>query len=130
VALPSSITDGGVSHTFERSDGAWKYAAESDLPLDSKKVEDLLLRVRDLRTERYIRYANAEGALTLGLDQPERMISLVFKDGTKTVLDVSPQGGGAGAPPGRVASIEGIPGVFVLSNETLSRVSVSLDELE
>lgn len=125
-----SVSDAGLTHTFERTDDGWRYAAEPDLPLNGKKVEDLLLRIRDLKTERFVLYGSVSDAARYGLDQPNQSIAINFKDGTTQTLIVSGQGGGAGAPPGRLASVDGEPGVFVLSNEMLSRVTVSLDELE
>lgn len=124
-----SVRHGETEHGFERSDDRWVYRAETDLPLDAKKVEDLLLRIRDLKTERFVRYDDGADAVATGLSDPERTITVVVKNGTRHVLLVSSRGGVVGAPPGRLASVAGQPGVFVLSNEMLSRAVVSIEAL-
>ncbi len=130
----ANVTSFGVRHgdteyAFTRKDDGWVYGGEPDLPLDAKKVEDLLLRIRDLKTERFVRYDAAANEEVTGLNDPERTITVDMKDGTHQVLLVSGQGAGAGAPPGRLARVSGQPGVFILSNEMLSRAVVSLDAL-
>jgi hypothetical protein len=127
-----SVSKDETTNGFTRSESGWTYDAEPDLPLDTKKVEDLLLRIRDLKTERFVRYqASDSDSAELGFDNPERVISIKFSNDKTARLVISSSQAGPGAPPGRLATrAEDQSSVFVLSNEMLSRTVVSLNELE
>jgi hypothetical protein len=124
-----SIRHNDETYEFERMEDEWRYAAEPDWPIDSKKVESLLLQVRDLRTDRYVAY-DVDDATRFGLDQPEREVVVEFEDGTEYVLLVSSQTCPEDSARGRYAQIEGHTEVFLLTPASIDRFKVSLDELE
>ncbi len=124
-----SIRKGDQTHVFVRGDGKWTYQAEPDLPLDAKKVDNLLLQVRDLRTERYVRNA-ADDLATLGLTTPSQEVSVTLEDGSRRFLRVTSQMNDKQADKGHYACIDDSRDVFLLTPETLKRFEVYLPELE
>ncbi len=125
-----SIRKGDQTHVFEKKeDGGWVYQAEPDLPLDSKKVYNLLLQVRDLRTKRYVRHAESDLS-AYGLSTPSHEVMITLDDGSSQVLWVSAKKGDDGTDKGYYATVEGRSGVFLLTADSLQRFDVSLDDLE
>ena len=125
-----TIRSGDETHTFEHREENWIYQAEPDLPLDSKKVHNLLLQLQDLKTERYVRYAE-EDLATYGLSEPAHLVTVTLKDGTShTVRVSSEQAPLQGKDRGFYAAIDGRPGVFLLTSDTVQRFLVSLPDLE
>jgi hypothetical protein len=110
---------------FDRRDGEWIYRAEPDLPLDGKKVEDLLLRIRDLKIVRYVEYDRSEPA-AYGLDEPAMTVTVDTGNGSSALL-VSTSAGLAAGP---VGTIEDGSGVFVLEPNVAERCAADLAELE
>ena len=94
-----------------------------------ERVDNLLLQIRDLRTQRYIRHAAGDLA-TFGLSAPSQEVAVLLKDGTSRVLWVSDQLGGDGTDKGFYAAVKGRSGVFLLTTDSAKRFEVSLDELE
>lgn len=124
-----SIRHGDESHVFIRDGDRWVYEAEPDLPLDAKKVDNLLLQVRDLRTDRYVRYVVDELA-AYGLAEPAHEVTVTLDDGTSQTLRVSARKSAHPDEGGVYATVQEGDGVFLLSEASLSRFQVSLDELE
>ena len=124
-----SIRNGDRTHGFERREDRWVYQAEPDLPLDTQKVENLLLQVGDLRTKRYARHA-AEDLAPYGLITPSREVAVALADGTEHVLWVSDERADIGGAKGLYAAVKGHSGVFLLTTDAVERFAVSLDELE
>lgn len=124
-----SIRKGDQTHVFVKGDGKWTYEAEPDLPLDAKKVDNLLLQVKDLKTERYVRSA-ADDLATFGLSSPAHEVIVTLDDGTRRVLHVSTQMNDKGTDKGHYATIDDNRDVFLLSADMLKRFEVSLPELE
>lgn len=124
-----SVRDGDQTHKFERKNDRWTYAAEPDLPLDKKKVDDLLLRIRDLKTERYVAFERADRA-RFGLDQPTREVALTFDDGATLTLQVSAKSSLTDADAGFYAGFADRPEVFLLTQATLDRFKTNLNQLE
>ncbi len=114
------------SFTFNRSDERWTYAAEPDLRLDDNKVENLLLRLRDLRITRVANY-NTDSLATFGLDQPAYTLSITHTDKTTSQLTV-------GAPTkfeGKLfASRRGTAIVLMLEENAADRFAVTIEALE
>ncbi len=127
--LRFSIRKGDTSHGFAKQDGRWIYEAEPDLPLDSDKVLNLLLQVRDLRTARYVRHTDAD-LKQHGLADPANEVVVSLEDGSERVLWVSDQVGQAGAERGYFANVKGRSDVFLLTDDSLKRLAVSLEKLE
>jgi hypothetical protein len=124
-----SIRQGDQTHLFVKADGRWTYQAEPDLPLDSKKVDNLLLQVKDLKTERYVRNA-ADDLGQFGLSTPHHEVSVTLDDGTRRVLHVSQQTNDHETDKGRYACVDDQHDVFLLTADMLKRVEVSLPDLE
>lgn len=124
-----SIRKGDQTHVFVKADGRWTYQAEHDLPLDTKKVDNLLLQMKDLKTERYVRNA-ADDLATFGLSTPSQEVVVTLDDGTRHVLHVSSQTNDKETDKGHYATIDDKRDVFLLAADMLKRVEVSLPELE
>ena len=124
-----AIKKGDVAHAFERADDRWTYQSEPDLPLDTNKVENLLLQLKDLRTQRYVTHGSDDPE-PFGLVKPHHEITITLDDGTTKVLSVSDQACPADPENGFYATVQGQRGVFLLSPATVERFAVSLDTLE
>ncbi len=124
-----SIRKGDRTDVFERRDDRWVYPAEPDLPLDEAKVDNLLLQLHDLRTDRFVHHSVADLA-AYGLSEPSHEVTVTVKDGAQHVLRVSSLRGGSGTEEGHYAAVDGRSGVFVLTDGSLQRFDVVLEELE
>jgi len=87
------------------------------------------LQVRDLRTQRYVRHAEADLS-AYGLSAPSHEVMVTLDDGSSQVLWVSAKKGDDGTDKGHYATVEGRSGVFLLTADSLQRFEVSLDDLE
>ena len=124
-----SIRKGDSTHTFVKRDDGWIFEAEPDLPLDAGKVKNLLLQVSDLRTPRYVKHTGAD-PVTFGLDSPVHEVTVSLEDGTQRVLLVSQRKGGSGTESGFYCGVKGRTDVFLLTEGSVKRFEVSLDDLE
>lgn len=124
-----SIQKGDDTNVFDKQDDHWVYLAEPDLPLDKAKVDNLLLQIRDLRTDRYVRHTTDDlGAY--GLSAPMHEVTVTLDDGSAQALLVSDKTGSHGSDRGFYATVRGKRGVFLLTGSSVKRFEVSLDELE
>ncbi len=124
-----SIRKTDETHVFVKQDDRWTYEAEPDLPLDSTKVLNLLLQVKDLTTERFV--VNSVGdTAAFGLASSSSEVVVTLDDGTELTLAVSDRLSDATPVPGHYAIASGIDGVFLLTAHTLRRIDVNLDVLE
>ena len=124
-----SIRKSEQTHTFERLGGQWTFIAEPDWPLDQKKVESLLLQIKDLRTRHYAQY-QVEDLDSLGLAKPLSEIVVSFEDGTSESLLISDRVCEDDPAGGVFAMRSAATSVFLLAPDMVSRVEVSLDDLE
>lgn len=124
-----SVRRGDDEHGFDRTEDKWLYTSEPDLPLDSRKVTNLLLQIRDLRTKRYVAYAVTDFS-AYGLDAPAYEVTVTLEDDTSQVLRVSDRSGEKGTDKGLFANLRGRTDVFLLTADTAKRFRVNLDELE
>lgn len=125
-----SVQSGSSTDTFVREGDDWLYDAERDLPLDAKKVEDLLLRLADLKAERFVDY-HVEDPARYGLTAPTDELTVILEDGSTHMLSVSGTECCPGAPrTGRYATVKGSGRVFVMPRDSTSRYQVDLDGLE
>lgn len=124
-----SIRKGEQIHSFSKKDGKWTYAAEPDLPLDAKKVDNLLLQLKDLKTERYVRNA-AKDLGAFGLSTPTQEVVVTLDDGSTKSLLVSQDGMDNDGAKGKYACLNDSRDVFLLADDTTNRFEVNLAELE
>jgi len=126
-----SFTIGDVEkdQKFSRVDGGWAYEAEPDLPLDSAKVENLLLQLKDLRIDHFVDYASSD-VDSYGLVDPFRRVTVESDDGTQLNLVVSRTTCPADPSKGHYAALSDKEGVFLLTPEEIARFQVSLGDLE
>lgn len=123
------IRNGDQLHRFELKDDRWVYGPEPDLPLDSNKVKNLLLQIRDLRTHRYVEHVG-DASGSAGLSELAHEVHVEMKDGSKHYLRIGDHEITAGLDRGYASAVEGNPGLFLLTAETVNRIVVSLDTLE
>ena len=124
------VTDaGGSPHEFAKVNDQWQYAAEPDLPLDPKKVMDLVLRIKDLKTQRYVAYGAADLA-TYGLDTPQHTVRVEFDDGAEQGLAVSEQVCEEDRQKRHYAAVAGSADVFLISQAEVRRFEIDLSEYE
>jgi len=117
------------AHTFERANTKWIYASEPDLPLDPKKVENLLLQVNDLKTGRVISFGR-EDAADLGLASPLLLVAVDLEDGSKKELRISEKSCADNSTVGHFAQTDYSPEVILITPEMIDRIKVSIPELE
>lgn len=124
-----TVRNGANSFTFQRDGKDWRYQPEPDLPLDAKKVDNLLLQFKDLKTERYVGYGETD-LESLGLAKPAHDVTVKLFDGTTHSLHVSSQACTKFPEEGIYANVAGQSDVFLLKPDTVTRITVALDELE
>ncbi len=119
----------GVSHGFERGQTGWYYAPEPALPIDGKKVDNLVLQLGDLKLRRYVAYG-VKGLQKYGLDKPDRSVTISTDEGKTLELMVSRKVDASDAERSVFAAIKGVPHVFLMTPNTVSRIAVNMDEYE
>lgn len=124
-----SVRSQGQKHVFGKNSNEWVYQLEPDLPLDSKRVLELLLRIRDLKTDRYVIYG-LDNPADLGFSNPRHEIMVTLDDGTSQTLLIADQLRNIGSNRGYFAMLEDHDEVFLVSADTLRRFAVSLPDLE
>lgn len=123
------IRDGESRHAFAKSGSVWSYEPEPALPLEAKKVDNLLLQIKDLKTERYVAY-NSDEVSALGLKNPLREIRVELEEGAPLVLAVSEKQADRYSDKGHYATLQGSNDVFLLTTDMLKRTDIALAELE
>ena len=121
-----TIRQGSEEHVFERDEATWRYKLEPDLPLDQEKVTNLLLQLHDMKTDRFAVYST-EDLSSYGLADPYLVATVELEDGSFVKLSVSSQSCEGDSQNRRFAGAIGVSGVFLLSSDTIDRLSVSLD---
>ncbi len=124
-----SIRNGDQTHQFDKLDDRWVYGSEPDLPLDAKKVEALLLQVRDLRTNRIVRYQVADLS-KFDLSAPQHEVAVTLDGGAKLILHISIKRADKGAEQGYFATTPADSTVFIMTYDVVKRIAVSLNQLE
>ncbi len=117
-----AITRGGKTFQLKKAGMMWSDpAAPGDL-IDPRAVTELLGTLTALRVERFAVDSGADLKL-FGLDNPEAIIAVALKDGTKTLAIGGPVGGTDGKQ--RYARIvdEGRTDVFILSAADTARLT-------
>ncbi len=124
-----SLADGGGQHEFAKVQDRWTLAAEPDLPLDPKAIMDLLLRIKDLKTHRYVAYGVPD-LDAFGLATPQQRLEVTLEDQAVIGLIVS----GTTCqddPEGRhYAAVLDSRDVFLLSAAEAKRSAIDLSEFE
>jgi len=121
-----SVMTPEVTYGFDRKEKKWVYRGEPDLPLDAKKVEDLLLRFRDLKIAGYVDYArNTPDAC--GLDKPVMTVTVELAKQPSMTLVIGHAPELSNRPVGLVL---GRPGVVALEKNVEQRCKVDLSSLE
>jgi len=117
------------THSFDRAGSRWVYAEEPDLPLDTKKVENLLLQLNDLKTDRVVSFGdgNLEG---LDFEAARDIVTIELNNGTKKQLLISKKGCSKENTSARFARTDYSPEVFLLSKDTVLRFKVNISQLE
>lgn len=124
-----AIEGASGSYDFERREGKWTYAAEPDLPLDQAKVQNLVLQVRDLKSERFLDHAKQAHESTFS-DSRLWHVELDGSDTGPEMLVVSTQIHSLNGVAAHPAVVVGRKGEFLLSQSDLARLEVRLSDLE
>lgn len=124
-----SVSSGEVTHQFEKVDDRWVYGNEPDLPLDTRKVDELLTKLSNLKLQRFVEYAAADlDAYDLG--RPANSVTIRTDDGRPVTLLISEKVCSLDREKSRYAVIEGTGDVFLVTPDTVSDTDISIDELE
>jgi hypothetical protein len=105
------------------------FQPEPDLPLSKTKVDNLLLQLQDLKTQRYVAYGVTDPS-GFGLDAPATTVTISLANGSERTLRVSSQQATHGPDRGFYASVDDSREVMLLSPETVARFSVRIEDLE
>ncbi len=125
-----TITDSDqLTHQFVREGSGWKYAPEPDLPMSTPRIQDVLLRLNDLTTDKFVAYAGGELS-RFGLASPHASLSIRLEDGSEQRLTVSAQVCEADPAKRMFAALPDSGAIFLISSETVKRFEVNLAELE
>jgi hypothetical protein len=99
------------------------------MPLDARKVEDLLSRIRALRAERFVRHENAANG-PFDLTNPQREVAVTLADDAEQVLAVSGTRCPAKPSLGFYAASSARPGVALITDAGVAALDISLENLE
>lgn len=86
VAFGSTTTERSVQ--FKLQGERWRYSAEPDLPIDAKKVQEHLKKLRGVQTFRFVEYAGTN-LTDYGLDAPTHRFFLELEGGERRELLIS-----------------------------------------
>jgi len=138
AAAVTAFDNQGRPMTFRKEGDGWQCTASPDLPIDPKKVTNLLLQIKDIKTDRYVSLA-AEDLSAFGLDQPWRSVTVELEGGATVGLLISERQcekdkehrhfgmlkDAASASAGTTPA-----GVFLLPSDALTRCTMELAEFE
>lgn len=126
VVTQFALTVGEETEGFEKKDDGWAYQLEPDIPIDSSRVTNYLLRVKDLKADRFVDF-DADDLSAYGLDAPSHKLVVTLDDGTVQTLLISKQ---TTQGSGRYAAIEGGPIVVALEPDAIDRIKIDIAEFE
>jgi len=107
--------------------GRWTLADDPLVPIDPSKVADFLKDL-DIKADRFADYTDKPDLKRFGLDQPETILQLKLAGDKKADLKLS-RTGPVGTE-GRYATGGDVPGVFVLSEETVKKIRKTLKDFK
>ncbi len=119
----------GTAHEFAKVDDQWTYRPEPDLPIDPNRVQDLLLRIKDLKSERFVAYG-VENLADYGLDQPQASVTVRLDDENERTLLVAAEVCPADPSERCYATVAGSGEVFLVDRDAIERFAVDLAEFE
>ncbi|MFQ5462100.1 MAG: DUF4340 domain-containing protein [Phycisphaerae bacterium] len=125
-----AIRFGQTEYRFKKQDKHWIYEADPDLPLDDKKVDNLLLQIGDLRTIRYVSHTDVADLSAYGLSNPQIVVTITGSGTAPQTLMISAQTCPGDPMGGFYATVPGRPGVFLLTPDDKARLQVDLASLE
>jgi len=124
-----TLRDGEQTLAFVHKGATWQYEPAPDLPIDGKKLDALLGKAKDLKTERFVA-CPADDLARFGLASPQKEIVITTDDGGVRRLQISAQTSEGLPDKGHYATVEGRGEVFLLTPELVKTVTASLGELE
>ncbi len=108
---------GAVPFAFEKNGNDWTLVGEATFQADPAKITAVLNALRDLKAQRFVRYAGADPK-DYGLDQPAVIVRAETEGGEVAALSISSTGPQSGD---RYASIAAAPDrVFVISADDVN----------
>ena len=111
---------------LERQEETWEYTIDALVKIDAEKIEDYLKDVKEITAERFTTHGPADPA-KFGLNAPDVTLEIKTKD-AKTRVIISKMGPKDSKD--RYAMADGVKGVFVLSEDTLSKISKTLEDVK
>ncbi len=111
---------------FVAGNGSWEYSPEPDIPVDSAKVVNYLVRIKDLQAQRYVAYA-AEDLALYGLDHPYMTLEVAPKNGDPVTLLVANKQDSRGQHYARMGNSSD---VFLLGADAMDRLAIQIEEFE
>jgi hypothetical protein len=124
-----SVATGGVTHKFVKRNDVWVYESEPDLPIDPKKVDNLLVQAHDLKLSRYTDYGVADLA-RYGFDSPSKVVKVSVEENRTLTLLISAKSDPNDAGKGVYAMLDGTREVFLLAPDAVSRFDIRIADFE
>ena len=113
-----------------RKDGEnWKYVEDALLPIDGKKVTDVLNVFRELRTHRFVEY-DADDLAKYGLTGEVDRVSFSTKSGQKTEILLSATGPAGDTDKSRYALVADTKQVFLLKGDQAVKFEQKIRDFE
>ena len=120
------VIGGAKPLKFAKKGDAWSYLPDPHLKIDTKKVEDLLKGLGELKIDRYVSY-QAKDLKAFGLDKPDMTVTVRTEDKkTVTMLLAKPDKDGK-----RAATLKGDPGkmkVFAVKKTDVSKFAKEIGD--
>jgi len=125
-----AFVTGGKTMTLRKvGEEQWRYEEDPLVPIDSKKVKDLVIAFRGLRTHRFVDY-DAEDVSAYGLGDSADRVRIVLKDGKKYEILLSAKGPAGDPDHSRYAMLAGTRKVFLLTGEQAAKFAQKLEDVE
>jgi len=107
----------------------WKLTNDPALPIDTAKVTDVLNAFHDLKTHRYVDYANADDA-KYKFDKDVSRMTVGVTSGQKYEIVVAKSGPDNDADKSRYAKVSGLQGVFLLKGDQATKFDQKLEDFQ
>lgn len=115
---------------LRRKNDTWEYTGDRYVKIDEEKVKKYLDEFKELKADKFAAHKTpaAEQVKEFGLDAPQMSVELRPRQGKLARLVVGSAGPGKGLS--RYATATGVTGVFVLTDDTIGKLTKGLDDFK